>query len=83
LRPGSVAGLGSAQSTLDGVDAVVAEAGDLNIGPDLGRLRRQPLANVRLELLGDRLARELDVVPDIGVAARVISQPSRARRDWQ
>lgn len=66
-----VASLGGAQGSLDGVDALVAEAGDLDVGTDLGGLGSQPLANVRLEFLGNSIARELDVIPHIGVAARV------------
>lgn len=62
-----VLGLGGAEGRLDGVDALVAEAGDFNIGTDLGRLGSQALANVRLELLGDGLAGEGDVVPDLGL----------------
>jgi len=67
LRLGRVAGLGGAQSSLDGVDALVAEAGNLDIGADLGRLRCELLANVRLELFGISLARELDIGPDVRV----------------
>lgn len=65
-----VASLGGAESRLDGVDALVAEAGDLDVGTDLGGLGGQPLADVRLDLLGNSVARELDVIPDVGVAGR-------------
>jgi len=82
LGLGRVAGLGRAQSGLDGVDALVAEAGDLDVGADLGRLGRELLADVGLELLGVSFARELDVGPDVGVAARLISQVSRSARAY-
>lgn len=75
-----VLGLGGAQGSLDGVDALVAEAGDLNIGTDLGGLGSKTLANVRLELLGNRLAREGDVVPDLGLAAIELDKRRRLAR---
>jgi hypothetical protein len=67
---GGVVGLGGAESLLDGVDTLVAEAGDLDIGTDLGRVRGELLADVLLQLLLDGLAGELDLVPDVGVAVR-------------
>lgn len=63
-----VARLGSAQGRLYGVDTLIAEASNLNIGTDLGWLRGKALANVRLELVCDRLAGEGNVLPDLGVA---------------
>lgn len=74
LSLGCVASLGRAQSLLDGVDALIAEAGDLDVGTDLGRLRCQALSDVGLELLRGGLAGELDVIPNIGVAMRKKSQ---------
>ncbi len=68
-----VTGLGGAQSRLDGVDTLVAEAGDFDIGTDLGWLGGQALANVRLELIGGRLARESNTIPDFGVAIDCVS----------
>lgn len=73
LGLGCVASLGRAQSLLDGVDALIAEAGDLDIGTDLGRLGCQALSDVRLQLLGGSLAGELDVIPNVGVAMRKVS----------
>lgn len=63
-----VLGLGSAERSLDGIDTLVAEAGNLNIGSDLGGLRSESLADVELQLIRDRLAGEGDVVPHLRVA---------------
>lgn len=63
-----VVGLGSTQGSLNGVDSIVAEAGDLDIGTDLGGVGGQLLTDVQLKLLLDGLAVELGVIPDIGVA---------------
>lgn len=63
-----VLGLGGAQGSLDGVDALVAEAGYFDIGTDLGRLGSETLANVALELVGDGLVGEGGVGPDFGVS---------------
>jgi hypothetical protein len=68
LGIGRVTGLGGAQGRLDGINAVVAEAGDLDVGANLGRLGSELLANVRLELFSNGLAGELDVLPNIGIA---------------
>lgn len=68
LGIGGVAGLGGAQGSLNGVDALVAEAGDLDIGTDLGGLGSETLADISLEFLGDGLAGEGNVVPNLGVA---------------
>lgn len=64
-----VASLRGAESSLDGIDAFVAEAGNLDIGTDLGGLRCETLADVELELVGNRSGRECDVIPDLGVSA--------------
>lgn len=55
------------QSCLDSIDTLVAEAGHLDVGTELGGLRGQPLGDVALELLLDGLAGKLDVLPNIGV----------------
>jgi len=41
-----VASLGRTQSLLDGVDALITETGDLNIGTDLGGLGCQALSDI-------------------------------------
>jgi hypothetical protein len=64
-----VASLSSAESSLDGIDTFVAEAGDLDVGTDLGGLRCETFADIELELVGDRGGRECDVIPDLGVSA--------------
>ena len=61
-------GLGCAESSLDGVDSLVSEASDLDIGSDLGGLGCESLADVGLELLGSDLVGEGDIVPNLGVA---------------
>ena len=68
LVVGGVASFSSAQGSLDGVDALVAKAGDFDIGTDLGGLGSKALSDVRLQLFSNRLAGESDVVPDFGVA---------------
>ncbi|KAI6751536.1 hypothetical protein HG531_006232 [Fusarium graminearum] len=65
----SVLGLGCVQSGLDSIDTVVAEAGDLNIGSDLGGLGCETLADVCLQLLGGDLVGEGDIVPHFRVAS--------------
>lgn len=65
-----VVGLGGTESILDGVDSLVAEASHLDIGTDLGRVGSELLADVLLQLLLHGLARELDLVPDVGVTER-------------
>lgn len=67
----SVSRLGSSQSSLDGIDAVISKAGDLDIGSDFGGLGCESLADVGLELLGDGVAGELNVFPHIGVPGHV------------
>ena len=64
----SVLGLSCAKSGLDSIDSLVTEAGDLDIGSDLGGLGCESLADVGLELLGSDLVGEGDVVPNLGVA---------------
>jgi len=64
-----VAGLGGAESGLDRIDALVGEAGDLDIGTNLGRLGSETLADIGLELVSDGLAGEGDVLPNVGIAA--------------
>lgn len=66
---GGVVGLGGTEGRLDGVNSVIAEAGDFDIGTDLSGVGGKLLANVILELLLHGLRGELDIVPDIGVAA--------------
>jgi len=65
-----VLGLGDTQSGLDGIDTLVGEAGDFDIGTDFDGLGSQPLADIRLELFGRFLGGELDAVPYIGVASQ-------------
>lgn len=81
---GGVVGLGGAESLLDGVDTLVAEAGNLDIGTDLGRVGSELLADVLLQLLLHGLAGELDLVPDVGVTERypamVSTSPIRGQR---
>lgn len=64
---GGVVGLGGAQGGLDGVDSIVAEASDLDIGTDLGGVGSELLADVKLKLVLHGVAVELGVIPDIGV----------------
>ena len=64
---GSVVGFGSTQSFLHGVDSIVTEAGNLDIGTNLSRMGSELLADVLLQLLLDGGAGELDVVPNVGV----------------
>jgi hypothetical protein len=64
-----VASLSSAKSGLDGIDTFVAEAGDLDIGTDLGGLGCKTLADVELKLIGNWGGRECDVIPDLRVSA--------------
>lgn len=73
---GGVVRLGSAKGLLDGVDSIVTEAGDFDIGTDLSRVGGKFLADVVLELLLHGCGGELDIVPDIGVAARLMSDTS-------
>jgi hypothetical protein len=63
-----VGSLGSAQGGLDGVDTLVTEAGDLDIGTKLGGLGSETLADVKLKLVRDRSGRESDVIPDLRVS---------------
>lgn len=65
---GGVVGLGGAQSVLDGVDSIVTEAGDFDVGTDLGRVGGKLFADVQLQLLLHGFGGELGVVPDFGVA---------------
>lgn len=65
-----VIGLSGAESSLDSVDTLVAVACDVNVGADLGRLRCESLADVELDLIGNRLAGKGDIVPDFGVTGR-------------
>jgi hypothetical protein len=67
-----VVGLGSSQSSLDGIDTLVSEAGDFDIGSDLGSLGGKALADVQLQLILNGLAGEGDVVPDFGVTAQIV-----------
>ena len=67
---GCVLGLGGAQGVLDGDDTLVAEAGNLDIGTDLGRGGGELLADVLLQLLLDGLAGEVDLIPDLGVTKK-------------
>jgi len=76
LVVGGVVGLGSTESLLDGIDSIVTEAGDFDIGTDLSRVGSEPLGDVLLELLLYGFGGELDVVPDIGVAAGLMSETS-------
>lgn len=68
LALGGVVRLGSAERLLDGVDTIVAKAGDLDIGADLCGVRGELLADVLLKLLLHGFAGELDLGPDIGVS---------------
>lgn len=65
-----VVGLSGAESILDSVDSLVAEAGNLDIGTDLGGVRSELFADILLQLLLHGLAGEFDLVPDIGVTER-------------
>jgi hypothetical protein len=65
---GGVVGLGGTEGILDGIDSVVTEAGNLDIGTDLGGVGSELAADVLLELLLDGLAGERDIVPDGGVS---------------
>lgn len=64
-----VLGLSGAQSGLDSIDTLVAEAGDLDVGSDLGRLGSESLADVCLQLLSCDLVGEGDIVPDFRVTS--------------
>lgn len=63
-----VLGLSLAECLLDGVDSLVSEAGNLDVGADLGGLGSKTLGDVGGELLLDNVGGKLDSVPDIGVA---------------
>ena len=60
-------GFGCAEGVLDGVDAFVAEAGNLDVGADFGGLGSEALGDVGLDFVLDDFVREGDFVPDIGV----------------
>ena len=62
---------GGAQGVLDGVDALVSEAGDLDVGADLGGVGGELLADVGEELVFYDLARKGDALPDSGVTGSV------------
>lgn len=64
---GGVVGLSGTEGILDGIDSIVAEAGNLDIGTDLGRMGGQLAADVLLQLALDGIAREGDLIPDVGV----------------
>lgn len=53
---------------LDSVDAIVAKAGNLDIGTDLGRVGSELLADVLLKLLLRGFAWELDLLPYVRVS---------------
>ena len=59
---------------LDSVDAIVAKAGNLDIGTDLGGVGGELAADVLLELLLDGFAGERDIFPDGGVSKINLSE---------
>lgn len=63
-----VLGLGGSERGLDSIDTLIAEAGDFDVGTDLGGLRGESLADVQLQLVVDDLVRECDLLPHLGVA---------------
>jgi hypothetical protein len=71
---GGVVGLGGTEGILDGIDSVVTEAGNLDIGTDLGGVGGELAADVLLELLLDGFAGERDIFPDGGVSKINLSE---------
>ena len=67
---GRVLLLGFAESGFDGVDAVVAEAGDFYVGADFRGLGGKALADIGMELFFDDFVGEGDFVPDFWVSVR-------------
>ena len=57
--------LGGAKCVLDGVNALIAEAGYLYVGSNFGWLGCKALADVGEELLLDNIGWECDIGPDI------------------
>lgn len=76
---GGVVRLGGPESILDGVDTIVSEASDLNIGTDLSRVGSELLADVLLELLLHGFAWEFDLVPDLRVPRAMKSGYGRCK----
>ena len=64
---GGIVRLGGAKSGLDGVDSVVAEAGDFDISTNFGRGGSQLLADVLCQLLLDGFAGKFHILPHVGV----------------
>lgn len=84
LALGGVLGLGGAEGIFDGIDPVVTEAGNLDIGTDLGRVGSELAADVQLDLALDGVAGECDLIPDGGVSKRRFVrgiQPSRKTKE--
>lgn len=77
---GGVLFLSGAESILDGVDSIVAEAGNLDIGTDLGGVGSELAADVLLNLALDGVAGECDLVPDGGVARMRLTKPNHQIR---
>ena len=69
-----VVGLSSTEGILDSIDSIVTEAGNLDIGTDLGRVGGQLAADVLLQLTLDGIARESDLIPDVGVPGNQLSE---------
>lgn len=66
-----VLGLGGAEGGLDGVDALVGETGDFDVGADFGGVRGELFGDVAEEFVLDDLVGEFDAGPDvIGVAIK-------------
>lgn len=71
-----VLGLGGSQRSLDSIDTLIAEAGNFDVGTDLGRLRGESLADVQLQLVVDDLVRECDLLPHLRVAmSKLVASP--------
>lgn len=69
-----VVGLSGTEGILDGIDSIVTEAGNLDIGTDLGGVGGQLAVDVLLQLTLDGIAREGDLVPDVGVPGKQLSE---------
>lgn len=71
---GGVVGLSGTEGILDGVDSIVTEACDLDIGTDLGGVGGQLAVDVLLQLILDGFAGEGDLIPDRGVPGKQLSE---------
>lgn len=74
LVVGGVLFLSGAESVLDGVDSIVTEAGNLDIGTDLGGVGSELAADVLLNLALDGVAGECDLVPNGGVTRKRLTK---------